>query len=205
MPQLSEDRILPRGITNLRMATALRHCGSTSVEEAFDKSKAQTLYVYDRPEDRYSDWTDSEPDNVSKCFIAENPNGIELALLPLDNKIVTGPKITCQGICDCLILTEAELSFVEFKTNVESNSYLNFLDKAADAIAQLWHTYSGIIKPKCCKALRKVELPVEVDFYVVFDKDLKITGVSSELMDRQNDFLEDTGLPLFFDNAKIFK
>ena len=83
MPQLSEDRILPRGITNLRMATALRHCGSTSVEEAFDKSKAQTLYVYDRPEDRYSDWTDSEPDNVSKCFIAENPNGIELALLPL--------------------------------------------------------------------------------------------------------------------------
>lgn len=102
-------------------------------------------------------------------------------------------------------MTEAELSFVEFKTNVESNSYLNFLDKAADAIAQLWHTYSGIIKPKCCKALRKEELPIEVDFYVVFDKDLKITGVSSELMDRQNDFLEDTGLPLFFDNAKIFK
>ena len=76
----------------------------------------------------------------------------------------------CRG--ECLILTEAELSFVEFKTNVESNSYLNFLDKAADAIAELWHTYSGIIKPKCCKALRKEELPIEVDFYVVFDKDL---------------------------------
>lgn len=129
MPRLSPNRDLPLAIKKLRLGTALQHCGTTPVKDAFDKSNAPALYIYDKPDEKYSDWTDRIPEHAAKCFVANNPNALTLVLLPLDNRIVTGANITRKGICDCLVLTEKELSFVEFKTNVESTSYLNFLDK----------------------------------------------------------------------------
>lgn len=154
MPRLSSDRTLPKAITNLRLSSALKHCGATSIEDAFDKSTACNLYVYDKLEEKYSDWTDCQPANPAKYFRAKNPNELTLVLVPLDNRTITGRNITQQGICDCMLLTEKEISFIEFKTNVESTSYLNFIDKANNAIQQLWHTYEGIIKPRCCKVLQ---------------------------------------------------
>ncbi len=204
MPRLSPDRKLPTAITNLRLGTALRQCGTITVEDGFDKSTASCLYVYDKLEERYSDWTDSEPEFISRCFVVGNPSGLIVVLLPLDNKIVTGVHITRGGICDCLILTEKELSFVEFKTNVTSTNNNTLTQRADDAIGQLWNTYENIVKPRCCKALNNHDLSISVDFHVVFDKDLNVTGVSAELMDKQTDFIEDKKLPLFFDNEKVF-
>lgn len=125
--------------------------------------------------------------------------------MPLDNRIVTGANITKGGVCDCLVLTEKEISFIEFKTNVTSSNNDTLTQRAEEAVEQLWHTYNDIVMPRCCKVLHSDNLPVSVDFYVVFDRELNVTGVSAELMDKQNVFLEDKRLPLFFDNGKIFK
>ena len=93
MPRLSPNNILPAAITNLRLCTALQNCGAIGVANAFDKSSAENLYVYDDGSLGYTDWTDVVPEFVSKCFVAANPNNNTIALLPLDGRILTGPSV----------------------------------------------------------------------------------------------------------------
>ena len=104
MPRLSPNNILPAAITNLRLCTALQDCGAIGVANAFDKSSAENLYVYDDGNLGYTDWTDVIPEFVSKCFFADNPNKNTIALLPLDGKILTGPSVIAGGVCDGMLL-----------------------------------------------------------------------------------------------------
>lgn len=108
-------------------------------------------------------------------------------------------------MCDCALLTDKELSFVEFKTNVLSTNDLTILQRANEAIGQLWHTYDGIICSKCQKVGVDVNQKVFIDFYIVFDNDLRVTGVRADLQDLQNEFLLDKHYPLFFQNHKLFE
>lgn len=210
MPRLSQDRNLPAAITNLRLCTALQNCGAIGVANAFDKSSAEHLYVYDDGSLGYTDWTDIEPEFVSKCFVVTNPSNITIALLPLDGRIVTGPSVTAGGVCDGVLLTDKEMCLIEFKTNVASSNYQTIIQRADEAIGQLWHTFDGIIKPKCATQSIAgqpidIEHKLSIDFHVVFDKDLEVTGANSELMELQMQFLTDKSLPLYFDNGKTFQ
>lgn len=210
MPRLSPNNILPAAITNLRLCTALQNCGAIGVANAFDKSSAENLYVYDDGSLGYTDWTDVVPEFVSKCFVAANPNNNTIALLPLDGRILTGPSVIAGGVCDGMLLTDKEMCFIEFKTNVTSSNYQTITQRANDAIDQLWHTFDGIIKPKCAtQSIAGQPIDVEhklfVDFHVVLDKDLEVTGASSELMDLQLQFLTDKSHPLYFDDRKVFQ
>lgn len=202
MPRLSKNRDLPTAITNLRLCTALQNCGATGVADAFDKSSVNRLYVYDDRELGYTDWTDIEPEFVAKCFMATNSNNNIIALLPLDGRILTGTSIIAGGVCDGMLLTEKEMCLIEFKTNVTSSSYQTIIQRANEAIGQLWHTFDGVIKPKCATKSKDVEQLLSIDFYVVFDKDLEVTGANSELMDLQIQFLTDNNHPLYFANGK---
>ena len=127
MPRLSPNNILPAAITNLRLCTALQNCGAIGVANAFDKSSAENLYVYDDGNLGYTDWTDVIPEFVSKCFFAANPNKNTIALLPLDGRIITGPSVIAGGVCDGMLLTDKEMCFIEFKTNVTSSNYQTIL------------------------------------------------------------------------------
>ena len=127
MPRLSPNNILPAAITNLRLCTALQNCGAIGVANAFDKSSAENLYVYDDGSLGYTDWTDVVPEFVSKCFVAANPNKNTIALLPLDGRILTGPSVIAGGVCDGMLLTDKEMCFIEFKTNVTSSNYQTIL------------------------------------------------------------------------------
>lgn len=169
MPRLSPNNILPAAITNLRLCTALQNCGAIGVANAFDKSSVENLYVYDDGSLGYTDWTDVVPEFVSKCFVAANPNNNTIALLPLDGRILTGPSVIAGGVCDGMLLTDKEMCFIEFKTNVTSSNYQT------------------------------------ITHHVVFDKDLEVTGASSELMDLQLQFLTDKSHPLYFDDRKVFQ
>ena len=209
MTRLSPNNILPAAITNLRLCTALQNCGAIGVANAFDKSSAENLYVYDDGSLGYTDWTDVVPEFVSKCFVAANPNNNTIALLPLDGRILTGPSVIAGGVCDGMLLTDKEMCFIEFKTNVTSSNYQTITQRANDAINQLWHTFDGIIKPKCAKqSIAEQPIDVEhklfVEFHVVFDKDLEATGANSELMELQTQFLMNNSHPLYFDNGKAF-
>ncbi len=210
MPRLSKDRNLPVAITNLRLCTALQYCGAISVANAFDKSSAKHLYVYDDGALGYTDWTDVAPAFASKCFVATNPNNNTIALLPLDHRILTGSSVITGGVCDGMLLTDKEMCLIEFKTNVTSSNYQTIIQRANDAIDQLWHTFDNIIKPKCAAQSIAgqpidVEQMLSIDFYVVYDKDLEVTGVNSELMELQLQFLTDKSHPLYFDNGKPFQ
>ena len=205
MPRLSQNRDLPTAITNLRLCTALQNCGATGVADAFDKSSANRLYVYDDETLGYTDWTDVEPEFVSKCFVVANPNNDTIALLPLDGRILTGPNIIAGGVCDGMLLTETEMCLIEFKSNVTSSNYKTIIQRANEAVGQLWHTFNGIIKPRCAAQSKDIEQMFSVGFYVVFDKDLAVTGANSELMDLQFQFLTDNNHPLYFGNGKAFQ
>ena len=205
MPRLSPNKDIPVAITNLRLCSALQNCGATGVDDAFDKSSAVHLYVYDDQRLRCTDWNDIEPDFVSKCFIATNPNNNTIVLLPLDGKILTGTSVIAGGVCDGMLLTDKEMTLIEFKTNVTSSNNKTIVQRANEAIEQLWHTFDGIIKPKCDERNRNIELFLNIDFYVVFDKDLEITAASSELMDLQIQFVEDYKFQLYFNNEKTFQ
>ena len=204
MPRLSQNRDLPAAITNLSLCTALQGRGAIGVIAAFDKSSAGQLYVYDDRNLGYTDW-DIEPGLVSKCFVATNSNNNTIALLPLDGRILTGKNVVVGGVCDEMLLTEAEMCLIEFKTNVISSNYQTIIQRANEAVNQLWHTFDGIIKPKCAKQSKNIEQLLGVDFYVVFDKDLEVTGANSSLMDIRTQFLNDNKYPLYFDNGKTFQ
>ncbi len=203
MPRLSKDRELPEAIKNIRLGAALQDCGNRHVADAFDKSNADILFVYDDNELGHTDWTDTVPHFEEKCFVAENPRHSVVALLPLDGCIITGKKIMEGGVCDGMLLTEKEMCLVEFKTNVASPNYKTIIQRANEAIGQLWHTYDGIVRPRCAR-FRGIEGMLTIEFYVVFDKTLEVTGANAELMDLQNQFLEDNNFVIYFANKKIF-
>ncbi len=199
MPQLSKNREIPLALTNLRLCYSLRKCGKNKVEDVFDKCEDPLLFTYDDQNILgYSDWTNKEPEFSSKCFRVNNPNKNTLCLLPLDGRIITGPHVIRGGVCDCLLLSEQEMAFVEFKTNVNSPDPLNTFDMADKAISQLWNTFNIFLK------MRVNMRDLSIDFHVVFDKDYKITGVNSSFMDLGVKFLKERKYPLSFENEKSF-
>lgn len=205
MPTLSKDRDLPDAIKQLRLCSALRNCGWVKVEDAFVKSNDDNLYVYDDGNLGYSDWTSVAPTAfLPKTFHAQNPNRNTLVLLPLDGRIITGEHFIQGGICDCALLTDKEMSLIEFKTNVLSTNNMTLLQRANKAKDQLWHTYDSIINPGCKRVGIDITLKVSIDFYVVFDNDLSVTGVRADLQSLQKDFLQNNHFPLFFENNKKF-
>lgn len=206
MPTLSQNKDLPIAITQLRLCSVLKNCGQIGVENAFDKSDDKNLYVYDDRSLGYSDWTDVAPTAfLSKTFHAQNPNKNTLVLLPLDGCIITGKNIIKGGVCDCALLTDKEMSFVEFKTNVLSTNNLTILQRATEAKDQLWHTYDNIINPECRRVGIDITLKVCIDFYVVFDNALSVTGARADFQNMQNEFLKEKYYELYFQNNKQFE
>ncbi len=207
MPKLSQNNELPIAIRQLRLCSALSSCGQIGVEQAYDMTDDESLYVYDDDCLGHSDWNNNEHavESLSKTFNAQNPNKNTLVLLPLDGCIITGKNVIKGGVCDCALLTDIELSFVEFKTNVVSIYDACILENAIKATIQLWHTYDGIICPECLKFGVNIKQKVYIDFYVVFNKDLSVTGVRADFLNIQNDFLQNKHYPLFFHNEKRFE
>ena len=51
----------------------------------------------------------------------------------------------------------------------------------------------------------EVKQKVSIDFYVVFDNDLRVTGAQASLQNLQNEFLLDKHYQLYFQNHKQFE
>lgn len=203
--QQCQNEEIPKAVTRLRLCKSLEGCGH-SVEECFKSSSAKTLYAYDDNDLKSSDWKESiDPEEISRSFIVRNDDGIEIVLLPLDNCIISGNSVTKGGVNDCAILTEWQMSFIEFKTNVTSNSDKNMEDKTNDAIKQLWHTFNEIISPRCKTKGIDLAAEVDIDFFIIFDRNLDVTNVSASRMEKQVAFRVEKGFRLYFYNEKSFK
>lgn len=199
-----QSNAIPEAIKRLRLCASLKNCGH-AVEDCFKQSSAQCLYAYDDDTLGYSDWSETiASESVSRSFIVRNDNIVEIVLLPLDGRIISGPAVTKGGVNDCAILTGKQMSFVEFKTNVTSNSDKNIEDKTNEAINQLWHTFHDIISPRCAAKGITLETAVNIDFHVVFDSNLDVTCATASRQDKQMEFLMTNGFPLYFNNEKSF-
>jgi len=204
MPKSSNNTIIPDAIKRLHLCRALSDCGKLAVTKSFKQSTEECLYVYDDNKLGHTDWSNVAPSPYeSKCFKARNTNHTVLVLLPLDHRIITGSAVIAGGVADCAMLTEKEMSFVEFKTNVYSQEFVEEHDQKA--VTQLWHTYSCIIAPRCKGKGVIITDMVSVDFYVVFDQELDVTTASASRQSLMLDFLEQNQLPLYFDNEKDFR
>ena len=125
-------------------------------------------------------------------------------MLPLDNRIISGPKVKQGGVADCAVLTMDNMSFIEFKTNVKSNTDWNISEKTEDAINQLWHTFNEIISPRCSAKGIDIAKMVDIEFYIVFNKELDVTSSSASRHNYQMEFKNDHDFPLYFVNEKNF-
>lgn len=197
----TQDKI-PQEVKQLRLCFSLHDCGAP-VDVCLKESVAMEISVFDDGNLGYSDWKDGY-DGSSNVFVAHNNERKKIVLLPLDNRIISGSTIKEGGVADCALLTMTDLSFVEFKTNVTSNSTKNIDSKTDDAIKQLWHTYDGIIKPRCHAKGINIPQIVKLDFFIVFNKELDVTGAMASRLNYQQEFMENYGYPLFFDNEKNF-
>lgn len=202
--QQCQNKKIPNAVKQLKLCKSLQNCGQ-SVASCLKRSTAKVLYTYDDTDLTYSDWSESiTPDQISRSFIVRNDNEVEIVLLPLDNRIISGPMVTKGGVNDCAILTNRQMSLIEFKTNVTSNSYRNMEAKTNYAIKQLWHTFDEIIYPRCKARGIDLKAKIDIDFFVIFDHNLDVINFTASRSEKQVAFLEKTGFQLYFDNEKSF-
>lgn len=201
MPNQTNNNI-PIEVKRLRLCSSLQDCGGT-VEACLKESDAKSMSIYDNEALGYTDWKGGDS-GLPDTFIANNSDNKKLILLPLDNRIISGPKVKQGGVADCAVLTMDNMSFIEFKTNVKSNTDWNISKKTEDAINQLWHTYNEIIFPRCSAKGIDITKMVDIEFYIVFNKELDVTSASASRLNYQMEFMNDHDFPLYFNNEKNF-
>lgn len=201
MPNQTNNNI-PIEVKRLRLCSSLQDCGGT-VEACLKESDAKSMSIYDNEALGYTDWKGGDS-GLPDTFIANNSDNKKLILLPLDNRIISGPKVKHGGVADCAVLTMDNMSFIEFKTNVRSNTDRNISEKTEDAINQLWHTFNEIIFPRCSAKGIDIAKMVDIEFYIVFNKELDVTSSSASRLNYQMEFMNDHHFPLYFDNEKNF-
>ena len=196
------DNNIPQEVRRLRLCSSLQSCGGT-VEVCLKESNEVAMSIYDDASLGYTDWINGNS-GLPDTFIANNAGNKKLILLPLDNRIISGPVVKQGGVADCVVLTMDNMSFIEFKTNVTSNTDFNISAKTEDAINQLWHTYDGIISPRCLAKGVDIATMVDIEFYIVFNKELDVTSATASRLNHQMEFMRNHNLPLYFENEKNF-
>ena len=191
----------PLVISRLKVIAALSTCGNVNAVNDLDFSNAADLYAYDT-ENKYTEWEEKTPLNPTKAFHLINKSNKDVVLLPLDNYIVKDTHLTIGGIADYALLTSDELLFVEFKTNATSTTKKALINNSKKAQKQLWHTYDSILKPKFVAQGVELESEVEIEFYIVFDSLLNVTGANAAFMNQMTKFEDMYGHLLFFSNER---
>lgn len=201
MPNQTNNNI-PIEVKRLRLCSSLQGCGG-AIGVCLKESDEVAMSIYDDAVLGYSDWINDNSGSPD-AFIAHNADNKKLILLPLDNRIISGQKVKQGGVADCAVLTMDNMSFIEFKTNVRSNTDRNISEKTEDAINQLWHTFNEIIFPRCSAKGIDIAKMVDIEFYIVFNKELDVTSSSASRLNYQMEFMNDHHFPLYFDNEKNF-
>lgn len=134
-------------------------------------------------------------DKAVPGFDVKNPANKTYSLLQIDNKMMTSD-IDNIGQCDGAIVSDDEISFLEFKTNATTNKLNKECGKAESQIFMTAMRMNW--------ALRRVNLDfmslAKIDGYVCFNTYPK-SGANYQ--NRQLRFLQRTGIELFYSNEKI--
>ncbi|MBO4573954.1 MAG: hypothetical protein J5708_01335 [Bacteroidales bacterium] len=133
-------------------------------------------------------------DNAVPGFDVENPTNKMFSLLQIDKKMMTS-NIDNIGQCDGAIISDDEISFLEFKTNATTNKLNKECGKAESQIFMTAMRMNW--------ALRRVNQDfmslAKIDGYVCFNTYPK---GGANYQNRQIRFLQRTGIELFYSNEK---
>lgn len=137
-------------------------------------------------------------DAAQKYFLVENPTAMPFALLQVDNGLIKSHDVRK---CDCIIVNDTYIGFIEFKANATSDCNLTVKKNCWKAMEQLKATievFNRCYKPQG-KTIQSYRSKVEA--FICFRSGYPKTK-SSQINYRVR-FKEENGIPLSFDGKKI--
>lgn len=132
----------------------------------------------------------------NKFFTVKNPKHTEFSLLQIDNGTIKSNKTKK---CDCAIISEEVMSFIEFKANAKSTEKKTIKKNYKKAMKQLKITMA-LMQNELAKLGKNLLTVRGVEAYACFRKGYpRFTNAESQY--RVN-FANETGVPLSFEPEK---
>lgn len=137
-------------------------------------------------------------DAAQKYFSIENPTTVPFALLQVDNGLIKSHDVRK---CDCIIVNDAYIRFIEFKANATSDCNMTVRKNCWKAMEQLKATIEVfnqryIHQRKNIKSYRS-----NVEAFICFRPGYP--KIKSSQINYRVRFKDDIGIPLSFDRKKI--
>ena len=166
------------------------------LNELYEHSTRGTSYVFDDLEIGHSVFIQNTRGvGRDKVFIIKNRNHNDMFLWHID-----GVLYTKNSKCDCAILTEKELIFVEFKSNAENQTDEAIIANFEKAKEQLLLTIDDI-RTKCKTVDVDLSEILSIKAYAVFNRTIP-NGNAYKKNISADFFLKSDGIKLLFDNKK---
>lgn len=171
-------------------------CDEDYVNELFECTKRGLIYIYDDAEKGHSVFVrNTNGLGTEKTFTAVNPRHTDLFLWHIDG--VLYPK---NSKCDCAIISDAYMAFVEFKTNAENNTAEAIRENYDKAKNQLLLTFKDV-ESRCAIAGLDLRKATEIEAFAVFNRTVPRNNAYQKKISAE--FLEATeGIPLYFEDSK---
>lgn len=137
-------------------------------------------------------------DDALKYFTIENPTASPYALLQVDNGLIKSHDVRK---CDCAIVNETYIGFIEFKANATSDSDVTIKKNYLKAMEQLKATIETFNKYYELQGRDIKSCRSGVEAFICFRQGYPKTN-SSQINYRVR-FKEENGIPLSFERKKI--
>lgn len=137
-------------------------------------------------------------DAAQKYFSVENPTAVPFALLQVDNGLIKSHDVKK---CDCIIVNDAYIGFIEFKANANSDCNMTMKKHCWKAMEQLKATIEVFNRRYIPQGKNIKSYRSNVEAFICFRQGYPKTK-SSQINYRVR-FKNDNGIPLSFDRKKI--
>lgn len=192
---MSGVAVMPEAVRRLQLRRAFKGY-NPGIEDCIAVTREVEFAIADDEVRKYSVMV--PVDTEDKCCHVHNPQGTEVVLLQIDNKLIAN---RAGGVADCAVFNTALFCFVEFKTNAEGNSDKAIDDTYRKAMEQLKATLQlfadkeraiGIDFPNC----------VETESHIIVNQLFPRSRAREQAL--RLEFAADTGTPLSFENEIAF-
>ncbi len=171
-------------------------CDQDYLNELFEWTARRLIFIYDDAEKKRSVFVrNTKGLGTEKTFTAVNPRHTDLFLWHIDG--VLYPK---NSKCDCAIIADAYMAFIEFKTNAENNTAEAIRDNYDKAKNQLLLTFKDV-ENRCASAGIDLKKTTEIEAFAVFNRTVPCNNAYQKKISAE--FLDATeGIPLYFEDHK---
>lgn len=163
--------------------------------ELFECENRGQLYIYDDTDKGYSTYVENTFGlGRDKTFIILNKNHKDVFLWHID-----GVLFSKDSKCDCAILTDVDMDFIEFKSNAVNNTEEAIEDNYTKASGQLLTTIEAVTERCSSVGVELVDV-VKIKAFAVFNRSVPKNDALRKNISTK--FLKDSGgIKLSFDNT----